>query len=82
MPLRRQVIGFYGNEWTLGKKYDEELFDVICKYSDSKPTLIFCGTRKHCLSTADLLHGSYVDAKRRKGGRIPWVNKQCVLNMI
>ena len=59
VPLKREVIGFDVNQWTANKQYDAALFDKVGRYSERKPVLIFCGTRKACQVSAEVLCEAY-----------------------
>ncbi|KAF2003593.1 ATP-dependent DNA helicase MER3 [Amniculicola lignicola CBS 123094] len=57
--LRKHVCGYAhnGNDWQLEKFLDSKLPEVISKYSEGKPIMVFCCTRNSTISTAKLLAG-------------------------
>ena len=57
VKLRKHVRGFSssGNDWTLDKVLDSKLPEVILNFSEHKPMMVFCNTRKACKDTANLL---------------------------
>lgn len=52
--LQKHVCGYVsnGNDWAFNKTLDNKLPDVIAKYSQKKPIMVFCCTRKDTVSTA------------------------------
>lgn len=57
MPLKTIVVGYplNGNHFTFDDSLKYRLLDSLKSYSDSKPSLIFCTTRKSAIDTADYL---------------------------
>lgn len=55
--LQKHVCGYpsNGNDWALNKMLDNKLPDVIAKYSQKKPIMAFCCTRRDTVSTARTL---------------------------
>lgn len=48
MRLLKHVIGYQGggNDFALVKKLESRLWETLVKYSESKPVLVFCATRR------------------------------------
>ncbi|KAL8851700.1 MAG: hypothetical protein Q9221_003431 [Calogaya cf. arnoldii] len=57
VKLQKHVYGlsFNGNDWGFDKVCDPKLPEIIAKYSQKKPIMVFCITRKATVSTAKLL---------------------------
>jgi ATP-dependent DNA helicase HFM1/MER3 len=57
VPIERVVLGFppAKNDFLFQNLLDFKLLDLIRKYSEGKPTLIFCATRKGAVETAKQL---------------------------
>jgi ATP-dependent DNA helicase HFM1/MER3 len=58
VKLRKHVCGYVSNnsnDFAFEKQLDAKLPDIIAKYSERKPMMIFCATRKSCLRTAQLI---------------------------
>ncbi|KAJ4381624.1 ATP-dependent DNA helicase MER3 [Didymella sp. IMI 355093] len=58
VKLRKHVCGYVGsnnNDFAFEKQLDAKLPEIIAKYSERKPMMIFCATRKSCLRTAQLI---------------------------
>lgn len=57
VKLTKHVCGYNGsqNDFQFEKHLDDKLPQVISKYSERKPIMIFCFTRKSCVETAKLL---------------------------
>ena len=55
--LQRHVRGYPGNsnDFAFEKHLDAKLPEVITKWSQRKPIMVFCSTRKSCVETAKLL---------------------------
>lgn len=55
--LQKHVCGYQSdsNDFGFEKLLDSKLTDVIIKWSQRKPIMVFCMTRKSCLGTAQLL---------------------------
>ncbi|EME83928.1 uncharacterized protein MYCFIDRAFT_202824 [Pseudocercospora fijiensis CIRAD86] len=55
--LQRHVCAYQysSNDFAFDKVLDNKLPDIIAKYSQRKPIMIFCATRKSCVETAKLL---------------------------
>ncbi|PPJ50360.1 hypothetical protein CBER1_05924 [Cercospora berteroae] len=55
--LQRHVCGYKSdsNDFAFEKLLDSKLTDVIVKWSQRKPIMVFCMTRKSCVTTAQLL---------------------------
>jgi ATP-dependent DNA helicase HFM1/MER3 len=55
--LQKHVRGYQGNlnDFAFEKTLDTKLPEVIAKWSQRKPIMVFCFTRKSCLATAKLL---------------------------
>lgn len=70
--LRKYVCGYSSNsnnDWAFEKQLNDKLPDVISKYSERKPIMIFCATRRSCIVTAKLL-GSW--SSTRNGQNSCW----------
>jgi ATP-dependent DNA helicase HFM1/MER3 len=57
VKLTKHVCGYtmHGNDFALDKILDQRLPDVIAEYSQRKPIMVFCGTRKATQETAHAL---------------------------
>ena len=57
VKLRKHICGYVcnNNDFAFEKQLDARLPEVIAKYSERKPMMIFCATRKSCATTARLL---------------------------
>lgn len=58
VKLRKHVCGYMSNsnnDWAFEKQLDAKLPEVIAKYSERKPLMVFCATRKSCFQTAQLI---------------------------
>ncbi|KAH7093390.1 nucleotide-sugar transporter-domain-containing protein [Paraphoma chrysanthemicola] len=58
VKLRKHVCGYVchtSNDFGFEKVLDTKLPEVIAKYSEGKPIMIFCATRASCLKTARLI---------------------------
>lgn len=58
VKLRKHVCGYAGyndNDFAFEKMLDAKLPEVITKYSEQRPMMIFCATRSSCLRTAQLI---------------------------
>ncbi|KAH3959256.1 hypothetical protein HBH69_034570 [Parastagonospora nodorum] len=58
VKLRKHVCGYVSNisnDFGFEKILDAKLPEVIAKYSEGKPIMIFCTTRASCLNTAKLI---------------------------
>lgn len=58
VKLRKHVHGYVcngNNDWAFEKQLDAKLPEIIAKYSERKPMMIFCATRKSCIHTAQLI---------------------------
>jgi ATP-dependent DNA helicase HFM1/MER3 len=58
VKLQKHVCGYASNtsnEFGFEKVLDGKLPEIISKYSDGKPIMIFCTTRKSCEATARLI---------------------------
>ncbi|KAF2765543.1 hypothetical protein EJ03DRAFT_345617 [Teratosphaeria nubilosa] len=57
VKLQKHVCGYpsASNDFAFEKMLDSKLTEVITRYSHRKPIMIFCFTRKSCVSTAKLL---------------------------
>ncbi|KAI5362101.1 putative helicase, Sec63 domain, Helicase superfamily 1/2, ATP-binding domain-containing protein [Septoria linicola] len=55
--LQKHVCGYQSgsNDFAFEKMLDSRLTEIIAKYSQSKPLMVFCMTRKSCSVTARLL---------------------------
>ncbi|GIZ45559.1 hypothetical protein CKM354_000872000 [Cercospora kikuchii] len=55
--LQKHVCGYKSdsNDFAFEKLLDSKLTDVIVKWSQRKPIMVFCMTRKSCVTTAQLL---------------------------
>jgi ATP-dependent DNA helicase HFM1/MER3 len=56
--LQKHVHGYVvqnSNDFAFEKALDNMLPEVILKYSEHKPIMVFCATRKSCVSTAKVL---------------------------
>lgn len=55
VKLRKHVCGYVcnsNNDFAFEKQLDARLPEIFTKYSERKPTIIFCATRKSCATTA------------------------------
>lgn len=51
--LAYHVLGYWAkNPWLYGKEYDKAMLDVLLKYGNGKPALVFCSSRKQTASSA------------------------------
>lgn len=73
VPLEKEVLGFKcnGNQFQFDKTLNHKLGKMFEEYSDKKPVIIFCATRKLCVSTANYVAknctqyiGSIVDVSK------------------
>ncbi|KAJ8115056.1 hypothetical protein OPT61_g3210 [Boeremia exigua] len=58
VKLKKHVRGFVynsNNDWAFEKQLDARLPEIIAQYSERKPMMIFCATRKSCAATARLI---------------------------
>jgi ATP-dependent DNA helicase HFM1/MER3 len=58
VKLRKHVCGYVtstNNDFGFEKTLDGRLPEVIAKYSEGKPIMVFCATRASCANTAKLL---------------------------
>jgi ATP-dependent DNA helicase HFM1/MER3 len=58
VKLRKHVCGYVtssSNDFGFEKTLDGRLPEVIAKYSEGKPIMVFCATRASCANTAKLL---------------------------
>ncbi|KAI8916332.1 P-loop containing nucleoside triphosphate hydrolase protein [Gorgonomyces haynaldii] len=57
VPLEIHVQGFpgYNNPYLFDSMLNDKLFHYVQQYSNGKPTLVFCATRKSTLQAADKL---------------------------
>lgn len=57
VPLAKHVCGYHatGNEFVFEKTLNSKLTDVVAKWSQRKPIMVFCFTRASCAETAKLL---------------------------
>jgi hypothetical protein len=56
VPIKLEVIGVQsnnGNAFAFDTHLNFKLFDVLKRFGDGKPALIFCSTRKSCSSSAE-----------------------------
>jgi len=63
VKLRKHVCGYMSNtsnDFGFEKVLDSKLPEVITKYSEGKPIMVFCATRSSCLKTAQLIAGWWV----------------------
>ncbi|RKO98141.1 hypothetical protein CXG81DRAFT_11104, partial [Caulochytrium protostelioides] len=66
VPIRKEVFGIStsgNNPWFFDKALDGMLMGYIEQFSDEKPTLIFCPTRKSTTSAADALAKASIHAR-------------------
>lgn len=56
VKLEYKVLGFRcANQWTFDRYLNSRLLEVINKYNDAKPVIVFCSTRKSTYSSAAAL---------------------------
>ncbi|ETW04615.1 hypothetical protein H310_03810, partial [Aphanomyces invadans] len=57
VPLELHVLGFksFGNDYLFETQLDQKVPDVLTKYSNGKPALIFCASRKASIELAKML---------------------------
>jgi ATP-dependent DNA helicase HFM1/MER3 len=58
VKLQKHVCGYAynsSNDFGFEKMLDGKLPEIIAKYSEGKPIMIFCATRNSCVSTAKLI---------------------------
>jgi ATP-dependent DNA helicase HFM1/MER3 len=67
VKLQKHVCGynFSSNDFGFEKYLDAKLPEVIKKYSEGKPIMIFCATRKSCVTTAKLIADWYTSRPER-----------------
>lgn len=84
VKLRKHVCGYVTNttnDFGFEKTLDARLPEVIAKYSEGKPIMIFCATRSSCANTAKLLANWWISrpGKDRKWQaptkQVPLLNK-------
>ncbi|KAI9291164.1 P-loop containing nucleoside triphosphate hydrolase protein [Neoconidiobolus thromboides FSU 785] len=78
VPLIKEVLGYpknSKNDFIFDKNLDYKLPDVIKKYSDGEPSLIFCSTRKSALNAAEYLSKSYFKFNQRNSSLGYIINK-------
>ncbi|KAL5113379.1 ATP-dependent DNA helicase MER3 [Pleosporales sp. CAS-2024a] len=82
--LQKHVCGYVSNtsnEFGFEKTLDGRLPDVMTKFSEGKPIMIFCATRTSCVNTAKLLAKYWMSCPRddRKWNapskQVPMLNK-------
>ncbi|KAI9009744.1 Sec63 Brl domain-containing protein [Gaertneriomyces semiglobifer] len=69
VKLRREVLGFFcqnNNYFQFEASLDHKLMEIIERFSNHKPTLVFCSTRKSASSAAEKL--KTVAAELAQGG--------------
>lgn len=67
VPLQYEVIGYHTrNRWQASKVFDGRLLEVLKQFSDGKPSLIFCPSRRQSTSSAKAL----VDNLSRAGAKL------------
>jgi ATP-dependent DNA helicase HFM1/MER3 len=78
VQLQRHVFGYpeVTNQFAFEDNLKYKLFDIIKTYSNSKPLLIFCSTRKSTLSAAEFLCQESI---QRKDTFIQSASKQALL---
>ncbi|KAK4058700.1 ATP-dependent DNA helicase MER3 [Microbotryomycetes sp. JL221] len=69
--LEKIVIGYPSgkNDFSFSTSLDNKLFDLIRQYSSGKPVLIFCNTRKGCVSAAEAVSKCYEESGN---DQLPW----------
>jgi ATP-dependent DNA helicase HFM1/MER3 len=57
VPLTKHVCGYQsnGNDFAFEKTLNKRLPDIIARWSQRKPIMVFCFTRSSCVETAKLL---------------------------
>ena len=67
-PIKKIVVGFPGyNNFQFNEKLKFELINIVDTYSNGKPTLVFCSTRKDVVGTSEELgKRGFVDDYNRK----------------
>ncbi|KAF9741425.1 hypothetical protein PMIN02_000945 [Paraphaeosphaeria minitans] len=69
VKLRKHVCGYQSsaNDFAFEKTLDTKLLDVVIKFSEGKPIMVFCFTRKSAIATAKVLANWWVTrhAKQR-----------------
>jgi ATP-dependent DNA helicase HFM1/MER3 len=81
IKLRKHVCGYNfksNNDWAFEKQLDDKLPEIIAKYSEKKPMMIFCATRKSCITTAKLVADWW---RTRNGHDLLWNNPSQPLNV-
>mmetsp|Transcript_7844 Transcript_7844/g.29349 ORF Transcript_7844/g.29349 Transcript_7844/m.29349 type:complete len:1296 (-) Transcript_7844:2953-6840(-) len=81
VPLETHVIGYplaeNQNMFVFQRNLSSKLLDIIIQYSEDKPTLVFCATRKETVSGIDnILH----EAESTKHSFVPNRMTQSILN--
>lgn len=69
VKLQRHVCGYVcnsNNDWAFEKQLDARLTEVIAKYSEGKPIMVFCATRKSTANTARLIADWWGSVNGRK----------------
>jgi ATP-dependent DNA helicase HFM1/MER3 len=64
VKLRKEVVGYpcNSNDFAFDKTLNGKLPEVIAKYSERKPIMVFCFTRASCVETAKML-ANWFDTK-------------------
>jgi ATP-dependent DNA helicase HFM1/MER3 len=84
VKLRKHVCGYMSNasnDFGFEKVLDAKIPEVIAKYSEGKPIMVFCATRASCLNTAKLIANWWISkpGKDRKWApptkQIPLISK-------
>jgi ATP-dependent DNA helicase HFM1/MER3 len=83
VKLQKHVCGYHSssNDFGFEKLLDAKLPEIITKYSEGKPMMIFCATRKSCVATAKLIADWYTSRPERDrkwkdlAHQLPMLNK-------
>ena len=67
VKLQKHVVGisYKGNDFGFESACDPRLPDIIAKYSNKKPIMVFCITRKSAVNTAKLLANVWASERKR-----------------
>lgn len=76
--ITRIVLGFpnSSNIWAFQNSLSFKVMEIIQQHASGKPVVIFCNTRKDCVSTAEALAKAFrqflAPSERGRSSRLPW----------
>ncbi|KAK4053120.1 ATP-dependent DNA helicase MER3 [Microbotryomycetes sp. JL201] len=73
-PLKKIVLGYPAgkDDWQFNSSLNYKLYDLIRQHSLGKPVLVFCNTRKGCVTAAEAIAKDFQKAFDDGAGRLPW----------